>query len=159
MVKKVIGTTEDRLNRFMQMCLEWQRDLRSFVYHPAAYYFTNYHIGKVKQTLLGDLKNTVIDRDWAIDKMNEISLTRAENEVKLGYNAQNRTIYNQTNRKTASQRQLNLFEDVKPTEAKAVTKRKSTKKVETVSKFAGISDVELLNEVLSRYKTMLESNK
>ena len=91
MVKKVIGTTEDRLNRFMQMCLEWQRDLRSFVYHPAAYYFTNYHIGKVKQTLLGDLKNTVIDRDWAIDKMNEISLTRAENEIKLGYNAQNRT--------------------------------------------------------------------
>ena len=47
MVKKVIGTTEDRLNRFMQMCLEWQRDLRCFVYHPAAYYFTNYHIGKV----------------------------------------------------------------------------------------------------------------
>lgn len=157
MVKKVIGTTEDRLNRFMQMCLEWQRDLRSFVYHPAAYYFTNYHIGKVKQTLLGDLKNTVIDRDWAIDKMNEISLTRAENEVKLGYNAQNRTIYNQTNKKTAAQRQLNLFEDVKPTET--TTKRKSTKKNATASKFAGISDVELLNEVLSRYKTMLENKK
>ena len=157
MVKKVIGTTEDRLNRFMQMCLEWQRDLRSFVYHPAAYYFTNYHIGKVKQTLLGDLKNTVMDRDWAIDKMNEISLTRAENEIKLGYNAQNRTIYNQTNKKTAAQRQLNLFEDVKP--IKTTTKRKSTKKNATVSKFAGISDVELLNEVLSRYKTMLENKK
>ena len=108
MKKKVIGTTEDRLNRFMSMCLEWQRDLRNFIYHPAAYYFTNYHLGKVKKELIGDLRNVVIDREWAIDRMNGISLTRAENEVKSGFKANNRTIYSENNRKT---RQLDLFAD------------------------------------------------
>ncbi len=158
---KVIGTSEDRLNRFMQMCLEWQRDLRNFTYHPAAYYFTNYHIGKVKQDLLGDLKNTVIDRNWAIDKMNEISFTRTQSELGRGYKANNRTIYSQSNRETASARQLDLFNDLQPTvsmENKKNTNRKNAKKIVT-NKFDGISDAELLSEVISRYKAMLENNK
>lgn len=146
-MKKVIGTTEDRLNRFMSMCLEWQRDLRNLVYHPAAYYFTNFHLGKVKKEIIGDLKNTVIDRDWAIDKMNEISLGRAENEIKNGYKAQNRTIYNETNRKVTSTRQLDLFAD---------TETNKTAKV-TVNKTTETKTIELINEMLSLgYKVTLE---
>ena len=150
-MKKVIGTTEDRLNRFMSMCLEWQRDLRNMVYHPAAYYFTNFHIGKVKKGLIGDLRNVVIDRDWAIDKMNEISLGRAESEVKNGYKAQNRTIYNETNRKTISVRQLDLF--ATDTESKNTTKKVKV----TASKTNEAKTVELINEMLSLgYKVTLE---
>lgn len=151
-MRKVIGTTEDRLNRFMSMCLEWQRDLRNMVYHPAAYYFTNFHLGKVKKELIGDLKNTVIDRDWAIDKMNEISLGRAENEIKNGYKAQNRTIYNETNRKVTSTRQLDLFADTE-------TNKKKTNKTAkvTVNKTTETKTIELINEMLSLgYKVTLE---
>ena len=141
-MRKVIGTTEDRLNRFMSMCLEWQRDLRNLVYHPAAYYFTNFHIGKVKKELLGDLRNTVIDRNWAIDKMNEISIIRTETEVNNGYKAQNRTIYNENNRNSLSVRQLDLFAEGKKTNSK---KHNDTKAVE------------LINEMLSLgYKVTLE---
>lgn len=156
MYKKVIGTTEDRLNRFMQMCLEWQRDLRSNVNKPAAHYFTNYHIGKVKRELMGDLRTAIIDRDWAIDKMNSISLFRAENEINLGHNAQNRTIYNQNNRKTAASQQLELFDNMpKATKVRknVVSKRKPT------GKFDGISDAELFAEVMVRYKNLIEKNK
>ena len=153
-MRKVIGTTEDRLNRFMSMCLEWQRDLRNMVYRPAAYYFTNFHLGKVKKELIGDLKNTVIDRDWAIDKMNEISIGRAENEIKNGYKAQNRTIYNETNRKVTATRQLNLFTDTEET----VTNKKTTKKAKViVNKTTEVKTVELINEMLSLgYKVTLE---
>ena len=148
-MRKVIGTTEDRLNRFMSMCLEWQRDLRSGIYHPAAYYFTNFHLGKVKKEMLGDLKNVVVDRDWAIDKMNEISIGRAESEIKSGFKAQNRTIYNKENRKATSLRQLDLFESTEN-----VNKKKTvTTKVDSVDTKA----VKLMNELLSLgYKVTLE---
>lgn len=150
-MKKVIGTTEDRLNRFMSMCLEWQRDLRNRVYHPAAYYFTNFHLGKVSKELLGDLKNVVIDRDWAIDKMNEISLTRAEKEIGNGFKANNRTIYNETNRKTSSTRQLDLFGKTTATVIKH--KKKNTKTTATHDE----KTAALLNELLSMgYKVTLE---
>lgn len=153
-MRKVIGTTEDRLNRFMSMCLEWQRDLRSMVYHPAAYYFTNFHLGKVKKGIIGDLKNVVIDRDWAIDKMNEISLGRAEGEIRNGYKAQNRTIYNETNRKATSVRQLDLFANTENVSAKKKAVKKGiTNKVTNVDTKA----VELINEMLSLgYKVTLE---
>jgi hypothetical protein len=133
------------------MCLEWQRDLRNMVYHPAAYYFTNFHLGKVKKGIIGDLKNVVIDRDWAIDKMNEISLGRAESEIRNGYKAQNRTIYNETNRKATSVRQLDLFTNTENVSAK---KKKTVKKdVTNVDTKA----VELINEMLSLgYKVTLE---
>lgn len=149
-MRKVIGTTEDRLNRFMSMCLEWQRDLRNMVYHPAAYYFTNFHLGKVKKGIIGDLKNVVIDRDWAIDKMNEISLGRAESEIRNGYKAQNRTIYNETNRKATSVRQLDLFTNTENVSAKKKTVKKDVTNVDTKA-------VELINEMLSLgYKVTLE---
>lgn len=153
-MRKVIGTTEDRLNRFMSMCLEWQRDLRNMVYHPAAYYFTNFHLGKVKKGIIGDLKNVVIDRDWAIDKMNEISLGRAESEIRNGYKAQNRTIYNETNRKATSVRQLDLFANTENVSAK-----KKTVKKDVINKVANVDTkaVELINEMLSLgYKVTLE---
>lgn len=79
-MKKIVGTTEDRLTRFMSMSLHWQRDLRNKVNRPASYYFGKYHLGKVRKELIGDLKNTVIDRDWVIDTMNGISTYRAEKE-------------------------------------------------------------------------------
>ena len=149
-MRKVIGTTEDRLNRFMSMCLEWQRDLSNMVYHPAAYYFTNFHLGKVKKGIIGDLKNVVIDRDWAIDKMNEISLGRAESEIRNGYKAQNRTIYNETNRKATSVRQLDLFTNTENVSAKKKTVKKDVTNVDTKA-------VELINEMLSLgYKVTLE---
>ena len=107
-MKKVIGTTEDRLSRFMSMCLAWQLDMRNNVYHPSAYYFTRFHIGKVSKELIGDLRNVVIDRNWAIDKMNEISLTKSETEKKYGINAKNRTIY--TNHNRDRHKQLSLFD-------------------------------------------------
>jgi hypothetical protein len=151
-MQKVIGTTEDRLNRFMSMCLEWQRDLRNGIYHPAAYYFTNYHLGKVKKEMLGDLKHVVVDRDWAIDKMNEISLFRAENEIGNGFNANNRTIYNKTNRKASATRQLDLFGNT--TTVKTKTKQKKT----TATKLSPDTKAfELMNELLSLgYKVTLE---
>lgn len=153
-MRKVIGTTEDRLNRFISMCLEWQRDLRNMVYHPAAYYFTNFHLGKVKKELIGDLRNTVVDRDWAIDKMNEISLGRAESEIKNGYKANNRTIYNETNRKATATRQLDLFADtVNVPHKKNVAKKTKL----TVNKTNEAKVVELINEMLSLgYKVTLE---
>ena len=152
-MRKVIGTTEDRLNRFMSMCLEWQRDLRSGIYHPAAYYFTNFHLGKVKKEMLGDLKNVVVDRDWAIDKMNEISLGRAESEIKSGFKAQNRTIYNKENRKATSLRQLDLFASTENVNKKKSAKKTVTAKIDSVDTKA----VKLMNELLSLgYKVTLE---
>lgn len=114
---------------------------------------TEDRIGKVKQSLLGDLKNSVIDRNWAIDKMNEISLTRASNEINRGCNAQNRTIYNQNNKKPASYRQLDLFNDMP-----SVNDKKNECKNTKINKFKGISDAELVTELINRYKKMIKNN-
>lgn len=132
-MSKIIGTTEDRLNRFMSMCLAWQRDLRTGTYHPAAYYFTNYHIGKYRVALLGDLKNSVIDREWAIDKMNDISLACAKKSIDNGLKAQSRPIYTDANVKETSVKQLELFDkEGNPNQSQSNTKDNESIKVNKV---------------------------
>ena len=110
--RKVVGTTEDRLNRFMEMCLSWQRDIRQGVERTSAYYFTKFHFSKVRRSLIGDLRNVVIDRAWAIRKLNSISMYRTEENNSKGIRATNRTIYTEDSTKPTSHghgMQLDLF--------------------------------------------------
>lgn len=82
--KRYIGTAEDRINKWMRMCLQWQFDIRRNNERNANHYFTKYHVGKYSRHFFDDLVEAVIDRDYVIAKMNEISEDRMERDRKLG---------------------------------------------------------------------------
>lgn len=82
--KRYIGTAEDRINKWMRMCLQWQFDIRRNNERNANHYFTKYHVGKYAKHFFDDLIDAVIDRDYVIAKMNEISEDRMKRDRKLG---------------------------------------------------------------------------
>lgn len=74
--KRYVGTTEDRINKWMRMMLHWQFDIRREQEQNASYYFTKYHVGKYPKKYFEDIKWHVIDRDYVIHKMNQVSAKR-----------------------------------------------------------------------------------
>lgn len=81
---RYVGTTEQRINKFMRMCLHWQFDIQRGIEKKSSYYFTKYHVGKYPKRFFSDLSVNVIDRAYAINKMNLISEYRMLRDRKLG---------------------------------------------------------------------------
>lgn len=96
MGNRYIGTTEDRINKWMRMCLQWQFDIRRGIEKKSAYYFTKYHVGKYSKKWFADLKNCVVDREYVINKMNLISDDRMKRDRSLGQKS-NRVVIVQSN--------------------------------------------------------------
>ena len=84
MEKRYIGTTEDRINKWMRMCLQWQFDIRRGIEKKSSHYYTKYHVGKYPKKWFADLKDCVVDRDYVINKMNLISEDRMKRDSSLG---------------------------------------------------------------------------
>lgn len=84
MEKRYIGTTEERINKWMRMCLHWQFDIRRKQEKCAEYYYSKYHVGKYPKKYLEDLPNSVVDRNYVINKMNLISEDRMKYDLKRG---------------------------------------------------------------------------
>lgn len=82
--KHYIGTTEDRINKWTRMCLQWQFDKRRGIEKKASHYYTKYHVGKYPKALFDDLMYCVVDRNYVITKMNLISELRMKRDHKLG---------------------------------------------------------------------------
>lgn len=87
MGKRYIGTTEDRINKWMRMCLQWQFDIRRGIEKKASHYFTKYHVGKYPKSFFNDLAYKVVDRSYVINKMNQISESRMLRDRSLGMNS------------------------------------------------------------------------
>ena len=84
MEKRYIGTTEDRINKWMRMCLHWQFDIRRGIEKKSSHYYTKYHVGKYPKKWFVDLKDSFVDRDYVINKMNLISEDRMKRDRSLG---------------------------------------------------------------------------
>ena len=84
MEKRYIGTTEDRINKWMRMCLHWQFDIRRGIEKKSSHYYTKYHVGKYPKKWFVDIKDSVVDRDYVINKMNLISEDRMKRDRSLG---------------------------------------------------------------------------
>lgn len=84
MEKRYVGTTEDRINKWMRMCLQWQFDIRRGIEKKSSHYYTKYHVGKYPKKWFADLKDSVVDRDYVINKMNLISEDRMKRDRSLG---------------------------------------------------------------------------
>lgn len=97
MGNRYIGTTEDRINKWMRMCLQWQFDIRRGIERKSAYYFTKYHVGKYSKKWFADLKNCVVDRKYVINKMNLISENRMLRDRSLGLKS-NKVVIKQVSR-------------------------------------------------------------
>ena len=87
MEKRYIGTTEDRINKWMRMCLQWQFDIRRGIEKKSSHYYTKYHVGKYPKKWFEDLKDCVVDREYVINKMNLISEDRMKRDRSLGINS------------------------------------------------------------------------
>ena len=87
MEKRYVGTTEDRINKWMRMCLQWQFDIRRGIEKKSSHYYTKYHVGKYPKKWFADLKDCVVDREYVINKMNLISEDRMKRDRSLGINS------------------------------------------------------------------------
>ena len=68
----------------MRMCLHWQFDIRRGIEKKSSHYYTKYHVGKYPKKWFVDLKDSVVDRDYVINKMNLISEDRMKRDRSLG---------------------------------------------------------------------------
>lgn len=84
MNERYIGTTEDRINKWMRMLLQWQFNIRRGINKKAGYYYEKYHVGKYPKRYFNDLDKAVVDREYVIKKMNLISEDRMKRDRKLG---------------------------------------------------------------------------
>lgn len=84
MEKRYIGTTEDRINKWMRMCLQWQFDIRRGIEKKASHYYTKYHVGKYPKKYFEDLDYSIVDRGYVINKMNTISEDRMKYDKNRG---------------------------------------------------------------------------
>lgn len=87
MGNRYIGSTEDRINKWMRMCLQWQFDIRRGIERKSSHYYTKYHVGKYPKKWFADLKDCVVDREYVINKMNLISEDRMKRDRSLGINS------------------------------------------------------------------------
>ena len=83
MGNRYIGSTEDRINKWMRMCLQWQFDIRRGIEKKSSHYYTKYHVGKYPKKWFADLKDCVVDREYVINKMNLISEDRMKRDRSL----------------------------------------------------------------------------
>ena len=84
MEKRYVGSTEDRINKWMRMCLQWQFDIRRGIEKKASHYYTKYHVGKYPKKYFEDLAYSVVDRSYVINKMNLISEDRMKYDRERG---------------------------------------------------------------------------
>ena len=84
MTKRYIGTTEDRINKWMRMCLQWQFDIRRGIEKKPSHYYSKYHVGKYPKSYFDDLAYSVVDRNYVINKMNLISEDRMKYDLARG---------------------------------------------------------------------------
>jgi hypothetical protein len=94
MANRYVGSTEDRINKWMRMCLQWQFDIRRGIERKPSHYYIKYHVGKYPKKWFDDLKDSVIDREYVINKMNLISEDRMKRDRGLGINS-NRVVIKQ----------------------------------------------------------------
>lgn len=87
MANRYVGSTEDRINKWMRMCLQWQFDIRRGIERKPSHYYIKYHVGKYPKKWFDDLKDSVIDREYVINKMNLISEDRMKRDRGLGINS------------------------------------------------------------------------
>ena len=87
MSNRYVGTTEDRINKWLRMCLQWQFDIRRGIERKSSHYYTKYHVGKYPKKWFADLKDCVVDREYVINKMNLISEDRMKRDRSLGQNS------------------------------------------------------------------------
>lgn len=110
MSDRYIGTTEDRINKWMRMCLQWQFDIRRGNEKSASHYFTKYHVGKYSKKYFSDLNRCVVDRDYVINKMNLISAERMKRDRLLGQNS-NRVVIMQVDYSEVSPKAIKISHD------------------------------------------------
>lgn len=79
---RICGNFEDRVNRFMRMCLEWQYDIRHGKPKKANEYQSKYNVGKYRKEYFTDIATAVIDRNYVISKMEKISKDRLEYDLR-----------------------------------------------------------------------------
>ena len=84
MEKRYVGSTEDRINKWMRMCLQWQFDIRRGIEKKASHYYSKYHVGKYPKKYFEDLAYSVVDRSYVINKMNLISEDRMKYDRERG---------------------------------------------------------------------------
>lgn len=84
MGNRYIGSTEERINKWMRMLLEYQFDIKREQVKKFDYYCTKYHVGKYAKKWFEDLPHSVVDREYVINKMNLISEDRMKRDRKLG---------------------------------------------------------------------------
>ena len=84
MGNRYIGSTEDRINKWMRMCLQWQFDIRRGIEKKASHYYSKYHVGKYPKSYFDDLAYSVVDRNYVINKMNLISEDRMKYDLARG---------------------------------------------------------------------------
>lgn len=81
---RYIGTTEDRINKWLRMCLQWQFDIRRGIEKKSSHYYKKYHVGKYPKKWFADLATCVVDREYVINKMNLISEDRMKYDLERG---------------------------------------------------------------------------
>ena len=118
-----IGSTEDRINKWMRMCLQWQFDIRRGIEKRPNHYFTKYHVGKYPKRFFDDLSESVVDRDYVINKMNLISEDRMNRDRSLGINS-NKVVIEQVESPDCSMHPARGIKVNDDTVVKKVAKRK-----------------------------------
>ena len=73
--KRYVGTTEDRINKWMRMMLHWQFDIRREQEQNASYYFTKYHVGKYPKKYFEDIKWQILDSSCGLHSLGQLRAT------------------------------------------------------------------------------------
>lgn len=107
---RYVGSTEDRINKWMRMCLQWQFDIRRGIEKKPNHYFTKYHVGKYSKKFFDDLPYSVVDRNYVINKMNLISEDRMKRDRKLGHNS-NKVVIKQADYADSNKKGRKISED------------------------------------------------
>ena len=144
--KRYVGTTEQRINKWMRMCLHWQFDIQRGIEKKSSYYFTKYHVGKYPKRFFNDLSNCVVDREYVINKMNLISEDRMKRDRKLGLHS-NRVLIKQIDIPN-----YNIKYKTKGVKINDSTILKNV--VKSKLNLSEISTVNLVDEIRSRLKTV-----
>ena len=70
MSNRYIGSTEERINKWMRLCLHYQFDKKLGQAKKLSYYCQKYHVGKYAKKWFDDIVHSVVDREYVINKMN-----------------------------------------------------------------------------------------
>lgn len=93
---RYVGTTEDRINKWMRMCLQWQFDIRRGIEKRLITTSPSIMSVNMRGFSLIDLADSVVDRAYVINKMNIISEARLKRDKSLGLR-RHKVVLKQTN--------------------------------------------------------------